>query len=228
MQSKLSRREALAGGCALILAPAAASPLWAMSKAEATDLVDKLVADINKVVASGKSDAKMFADFERIFGTYADVKTIARYGLGVDGRRASKSQMRAFTKGFQGYIARKYGKQFKDFVGGEIKVKSTRKVKSFFEVKATAHLKGKAPVEIAFLVSDKSGKDLFFNLFVEGVNMLLAERTENRVKAVLRGLEACFGLSVCGWVMGVPPTNRIWSWLCVGRSIGSGLAGTPS
>ena len=178
MQSKLSRREALAGGCALIFAPAAASPLWAMSKAEATDLVDKLVADINKVVASGKSDAKMFADFERIFGTYADVKTIARYGLGVDGRRASKSQMRAFTKGFQGYIARKYGKQFKDFVGGEIKVKSTRKVKSFFEVKATAHLKGKAPVEIAFLVSDKSGKDLFFNLFVEGVNMLLAERTE--------------------------------------------------
>ena len=113
MQSKLSRREALAGGCALILAPAAASPLWAMSKAEATDLVDKLVADINKVVSSGKSDAKMFADFERIFGTYADVKTIARYGLGVDGRRASKSQMRAFTKGFQGYIARKYGNSLK-------------------------------------------------------------------------------------------------------------------
>ncbi|MBT5679460.1 MAG: ABC transporter substrate-binding protein, partial [Marinovum sp.] len=25
---------------------------------------------------------------------------------------------------------------------------------------------------------DKSGKDLFFNLFVEGVNMLLAERAE--------------------------------------------------
>ena len=61
-------------GCALHLgASNAASPLWAMSKAEATNLVDKLVADINKVVASGKSDAKMFADFERIFGTYADV-----------------------------------------------------------------------------------------------------------------------------------------------------------
>lgn len=178
MLNKLSRRKTLMAGCAFILAPTMVSPLWAMSKAEATNLVDKLVADINKVVASGKSDAKMFADFERIFGTYADVPTIARYGLGVEGRRASKSQMRAFTKGFQGYIARKYGKQFQGFIGGEIKVKSTRKVKSFFEVKAIAHLKGKASVEIAFLVSDKSGKDLFFNLFVEGVNMLLAERAE--------------------------------------------------
>tara|TARA_B100000787_G_scaffold148005_1_gene119287 strand:+ start:204 stop:809 length:606 start_codon:yes stop_codon:yes gene_type:complete len=178
MQSKISRRKTLAGAVALVVAPGLVSPLSAMSKAEATDLVDRLVADINKVVTSGESDAKIFVDFERIFRTYADVKTIARYGLGVEARSASKAQMRAFTKEFQGYIARKYGKQFKDFIGGEIRVKSTRKVKSFFEVKATAHLRGKSPVEIAFLVSDKSGKNLFFNLFVEGVNMLLAERTE--------------------------------------------------
>ena len=98
MLNKLSRRKTLMAGCAFILAPTMVSPLWAMSKAEATNLVDKLVADINKVVASGKSDAEMFADFERIFDTYADVPTIARYGLGVEGRRASKSQMRAFTK----------------------------------------------------------------------------------------------------------------------------------
>jgi phospholipid transport system substrate-binding protein len=27
-------------------------------------------------------------------------------------------------------------------------------------------------------VSDRSGRDLFFNMFIEGVNMLLAERAE--------------------------------------------------
>ncbi|MBL4767352.1 MAG: ABC transporter substrate-binding protein, partial [Rhodobacteraceae bacterium] len=29
-----------------------------------------------------------------------------------------------------------------------------------------------------FLVSDKSGKEKFFNMFIEGVNLLLTERTE--------------------------------------------------
>ncbi|MCE8470313.1 ABC transporter substrate-binding protein, partial [Rhodovulum sulfidophilum] len=28
------------------------------------------------------------------------------------------------------------------------------------------------------LVSDRSGKDKFFNIFIEGVNMLASERTE--------------------------------------------------
>ena len=31
---------------------------------------------------------------------------------------------------------------------------------------------------MTFLVSSKSGKDLFFNMFIEGVNLLLTERTE--------------------------------------------------
>jgi phospholipid transport system substrate-binding protein len=31
---------------------------------------------------------------------------------------------------------------------------------------------------VTFLVSDKSGRDKFFNMFIEGVNMLLTERTE--------------------------------------------------
>ena len=51
-------------------------------------------------------------------------------------------------------------------------------VKNFFEVKTIAHLRGESPFEVTFLVSDRSGKDKFFNLFIEGVNMLLTERTE--------------------------------------------------
>jgi phospholipid transport system substrate-binding protein len=39
-------------------------------------------------------------------------------------------------------------------------------------------LRGSAPFEVTFLVSSKSGKDLFFNMFIEGVNLLLTERTE--------------------------------------------------
>ena len=57
-------------------------------------------------------------------------------------------------------------------------MKSAKQVKTFHEVISTAYLKGDAPFEVRWHVSDKSGKDLFFNIIIEGVNMLATERTE--------------------------------------------------
>lgn len=150
----------------------------AMTRERAKSLVDALVADINAVIASGKSEQAMYVDFERIFARYADVPTIASYAMGVDARRATPKQMREFTTVFQRYISVKYGRRFREFIGGQIEVKEARAVKSFYEVKSLAILRGQAPFEVTFLVSDRSGKDLFFNLFIEGINMLLTERTE--------------------------------------------------
>lgn len=155
-----------------------AAPAFAGNEATSKALVDKAVAAINRVIASGKSESAMYRDFERIFADYADVPTIARYALGVDARRASAAQMNAFTKAFARYISVKYGKRFREFIGGKIEVNAARKVKSFYEVKTTAILRGQSPFEVVFLVSDRSGRDKFFNLFIEGVNMLLTERTE--------------------------------------------------
>jgi phospholipid transport system substrate-binding protein len=153
-------------------------PALALSEAAARDLVNKMVGDINKVIGSGKSESAMIRDFEKLFVKYADVPIMARYALGVDGRRASKSQMRTFTKSFQSYISRKYGRRFREFIGGSLEVKSTRKIKTGYEVKCKALLTGEAPFEVTFLVSDKSGRGKFYNMFIEGVNLLLTERTE--------------------------------------------------
>jgi len=157
---------------------AVARPSMAMSANSAKGLVDAIVADINKVIAQSSSEAQKIAQFEKIFVRYSDVPTIARYALGVDARRASKGQLNAFTKAFQVYVSRKYGKRFREFIGGKIEVQQARKVKSFFEVKTIARLRGESPFEVTFLVSDRSGRDKFFNIFIEGVNMLLTERTE--------------------------------------------------
>ena len=37
---------------------------------------------------------------------------------------------------------------------------------------------GRAPMEVEWHVSDKSGRDKFFNIIIEGVNMLASERAE--------------------------------------------------
>ena len=47
-----------------------------------------------------------------------------------------------------------------------------------YEVKSIAYMRGESPFEVLWHVSDKSGKNLFFNIIIEGVNMLASERTE--------------------------------------------------
>ena len=40
------------------------------------------------------------------------------------------------------------------------------------------YLQGDAPFDLRWHVSDKSGRQLFFNIIIEGINMLASERTE--------------------------------------------------
>ena len=178
MPSRLSRRSAVLGMLSGLALTAVARPALALSADGAKHLVDKIVADINKVIAAPSSEAQKISQFEKIFVRYSDVPTIARYALGVDARRATPAQLSAFTKAFQIYVSRKYGKRFREFIGGEIEVQKARKVKSFYEVKTIARLRGESPFEVTFLISDRSGNSKFFNIFIEGVNMLLTERTE--------------------------------------------------
>jgi phospholipid transport system substrate-binding protein len=166
---------ALASGLVLAAVPRAA---LALTVDQARGLVDKTVADINAIINSGKSESAMLRSFEQLFARYADVPTIARSALGPAARTASKSQLSAFTKAYQGYVSRKYGRRFREFIGGRIEVSDAREVKSFVEVISTAYLQGEAPFEVRWHVSDKAGKSLFFNIIIEGVNMLAAERTE--------------------------------------------------
>lgn len=174
----LTRRAFGAGLAAGTGFLAFALPVRALTVDQARQLVDKLIADINATINSGKSEQAMFGDFEQIFVTYADVATIARSALGPASKQASAGQMSAFTKAYQGYISRKYGRRFREFIGGKIEVTDARPYKSYYEVISTASLQGESPFDLRWWVGDKSGRNLFFNIIIEGVNMLASERTE--------------------------------------------------
>jgi phospholipid transport system substrate-binding protein len=150
----------------------------ALDTEQAKALIGRLVDEINAVINSGKPETAMYADFGAIFGKYAFLSGIARSALGPPARTASASEMAAFTKAFQDYMARKYGKRFREFIGGKIVVEKAIKVKSFYEVRTTAILKGSAPFEVTFMVSDVSGKELFFDMLIEGISLLKSEKTE--------------------------------------------------
>lgn len=174
MPSKIDRRLFVGG----VVSLAFARPAAALTQGDATAFIKRLIADIYKVIDAGGSEPAMIRQFEALFGRYADVEIMAQYALGVDGRSASAAQKSAFSAAFGSYIAQKYGKRFRQFIGGRIEVEGARKIKPGFEIKTTAYLKGENPIEVIFLVSDKSGELQFFNMFLEGVNLLLTERSE--------------------------------------------------
>jgi len=176
--NNLTRRVFLAGSASVGVLAASPGAALALTAQQARALVDRVVADINTIIGSGKSETAMYRDFEKIFANYAYVSGIARTVLGPPARAASKAEMAAFTTAFQGYMGRKYGKRFREFIGGKIQVKGARKLKSFFEVTTTATLAGEAPFTVTFMVSDVSGKGLFFDMLIEGISLLKVEKSE--------------------------------------------------
>lgn len=177
-KSNLTRRTVLAMGVAAMAVAALPRGAFALSTGEAKSLVDRVVADINRIINSGKSRSAIYRDFEGVFSRYGDVSTISRSALGPAARSASSAQLSAFADAFGSYLARKYGARFQEFVGGKIEVRDARAVKSFFEVRSTVSLRGQSPFNVSFMVSDRSGRDKFFDIVIEGISLLKTERVE--------------------------------------------------
>lgn len=176
----IARRHALTLIAAAAGAGAGAWPgrAAAMVLAEARALIEAMLDDLLGMINSGRTAEQLFPDFERLFNRFGDVPTIAQSALGPPARTASRAQLAAFTEAFSGYMARKYGRRFREFIGGSIVVTGGGPVRSFFEVISTVTMRGEPPFEVRWHVSDRSGQKLFFNMIIEGVNMLAAERTE--------------------------------------------------
>lgn len=156
----------------------AAIPAWALNTDQARALVQQSLNEVYAVINSGHPPQQMYKEFETIFARYADVDVIARSALGPTARQVSAQQFAAYKQAFQGYIGRKYGARFREFIGSKIEVTGARQMKSFFAVTSVAKLNGRAPMTVEWHVSDKSGQSKYFNIIIEGVNMLASERAE--------------------------------------------------
>jgi len=180
------RRAVLAGlaGLGTLGAGVTALPALAITQAQAQGLIANVVRDLAGIVNSGKSVAGMIADFEGVLGRFGDIDVMARSALGAPARTASGADLAAFSTAFRGYLARKYGGLlFSDYDGGTVEVTGTRAVQSFFVVESRAALRRRSGgrqeiLRVDWHVSDRSGRDLFFNMVIEGVNLLTNERQE--------------------------------------------------
>ena len=166
----ISRRSAifsLAGSTALLGMPA-----FALSKAEAEELINQLSNDVLSAINAQSSRDELFEKFEKIFANYADVFLIARKALGPTWRSANKTQRSAYVSAFRGYMARYYGKQFEEFIGAKIIIDKSRKTSGGYLIDSKIIFKDGSNYLAQWHVVDARGKFLMYNLFLEGVSVL--------------------------------------------------------
>ena len=170
---RLATRRELIGFLAAIAAAASIpSTVLSLTGNEAKQLVENLIEKFNKVGQSGISDEEFIEEFKKALGQFGDIPIIARSALGRPWRDATRDQRIEFTMVFQSYLARKYGKILRKFASNDLKIRSTRKIKSFFEVSSLARNASNQLIDIRWLVSDKSGKIKLFDIILEGVSMV--------------------------------------------------------
>lgn len=173
-----TRRGLLAGIAATALL-AGAVPASAQSGAQAAALVEALAGEVTKLVDSGRSEGQIYAGFERILVRYGDMPAVAASVLGPPWRGASAGERQAFVAAFQGYLARKYGAQFREYQNARIVVKGTRDGgRAGTLVQTTVVRPGREDIAVGWQVSARSGSPKVVNLVIEGVSMLANERAE--------------------------------------------------
>ena len=155
-----------------------AMPAFAVSAGDAETLVKRAVGDVQAAIDSGKTEAALYRDFKRIFENYADVPLVAAGSLGVTWRSASNSQKRKYISVFSTYLSEKYGRRFDEFSGAEFSFVSTSETKRGYSVKTHVALPSGSSIVLEWQVRDVKGSPLIFDIVIEGISMLVTERTE--------------------------------------------------
>jgi phospholipid transport system substrate-binding protein len=176
---RATRRQLLGGIAAFATVAALGRPARAATTASATAFVTKLTQELLALVTSGQPDARVYAGFESILARYADMPAVAASVLGPPWRGASAAQKQAFVAAFQHYLARRYGKQFRDYRSAKFQVTGAKDGGKAGILVATKVLRpGQDAIAVDWQVSDRSGQTKVVNLIIEGVSMLATERAQ--------------------------------------------------
>jgi phospholipid transport system substrate-binding protein len=153
------------------------------AEAAATDRAEALVAtlaqELTQLVNSGRGESQIYAGFEGILARYADMPAVAASVLGPPWRDASQAQRRQFVAAFQHYLARRYGKQFREYRSARIDVTGSRDGgRAGVLVNTRVVRPGQETIAVDWQISERSGAAKVVNLVIEGVSMLANERAE--------------------------------------------------
>ncbi len=179
MLNETTRRAVLGTGLALAAFTLLPLPAHASPEARARALVTQLSSEALNLIRSGQSEAQLYPEFERLLVRYGDMPAVAQATLGPPWRSASAAQRSAYVAAFQTYLARKYGKQFREFRQAEITISRVRDAgQAGLLVETVVRRPNQADATVGWQVSERSGQPKVVNIVIEGISLIATERVE--------------------------------------------------
>lgn len=172
---QFSRRALLAGASVSVLALGAGRAA-ALTTDEARAYVEDMIKRFTEVVRSGAPGEQKFMSMlrERI-----DLPAIGRFAAGLTWRRMDEAQQRRFLDAFDEYAGNFYRAHVKEYSGQTIDViGATDLGRRGINVNSRFVETGKQPLEVHWVVSDRSGATKLIDLVVEGVSVSITLRDQ--------------------------------------------------
>ena len=156
---------------------AAATPAEADAKATAfmNELWNRALELLNKKTPAAERQAR----FRDLFHNDFDSPRIARFVLGRYWRTASPEEQKEFLKLFEDYVVYVYTARLSDFGGEEFKINGARPDQGAVVVSTDVSAPGApTPLKVDWRLVDDDGVFKISDVIVEGVSMLVTQRSE--------------------------------------------------
>lgn len=171
-----SRRRAIAVTCGGVLALQGFRAA-ALSTTEAESFVTGVIEELRKLINDGRDGAEGAAEFLALLERKSSLEAVGKFAIGRTWRDMSAPQQAAYQEAFRGYISRTYQNRFNEYNGEDIIVVGAidAGAKGVL-VKSRLTRPSAKPVEVEWLVSDRSGAPLLSDVVFEGVSLAITLR----------------------------------------------------
>lgn len=162
---------------------AAAAEQGAMSDsnvAEAKDFVQGMAQKALNFLGDEKmSQAQKTSSFSKLLHDSFDMETIGRYALGRYWRSATPAQKKEYQALFREMVVTVYSNRFHEYRGQKFETRSARADSEHDAVVTSFIVSGQGPdVQVDWRIRQKNGQYKVVDVIVEGVSMLMTQRSD--------------------------------------------------
>jgi phospholipid transport system substrate-binding protein len=149
------------------------------SDAKATAFMNQLWSHALELLNKKTSTAERQARFRELFHNDFDSPGIARFVLGRYWRTASPEEQKEFLKLFEEYVVYVYTARLSDFEGEQFKISGARPDEGSVIVSSDVTAPGApTPLKVDWRLVNDDGAYKISDVIVEGVSMLVTQRSE--------------------------------------------------
>ena len=184
----VTRRQVFQGALALIGALTSSRVGYAATKRErdAEILINRLVAQILTVISSDTNGQSQERRLMAAIESQTDLSLLARMIMGRYWRRANVRQQQAFVDIFRRYLLRSFTMRLRSYTGADLgavqdrfSISGTQGVgKNDVVVRSKIYPPAGTPLAVDWRLRERDGRLFIIDLVVEGVSLLVTQRSE--------------------------------------------------